>query len=181
MFAAIPIRRDPSQRVLIIGGGLAGLCAAYELQAQGHQATVLEAQKRPGGRVRTLREPIPSGLYTEAGPETIPSAHEITQHYARNFNLNLLPNGAPGMRGFYHVRGKRIMPGASAEWPFELSDDERRMGMAGLRLKYLDPANQQAIDAGFDRDPVRALAPFDQHTPGAWLRSLGASRPPPTC
>lgn len=175
--AQLPVleRRGAPQRVVIVGGGLAGLCAAYELQAQGHQATVLEAQKRPGGRVRTLREPFAPGLYTEAGPEAIPSAHEITQHYARTFNLNLLPNNVPGMRSLYHVRGKRILPSASVDWPFELSEEERRMGMAGLRRKYLDPANQQAIDAGFDRDPVRALAAFDKYTPGAWLRSLGAS------
>src|SRR5215813_6891739 len=93
-------RRGPAQRILIVGGGLAGLCAALELEAQGHAATVLEAQRRPGGRVRTLREPFAPGLYTEAGAETVPSAHEITQHYIQRFNLNLLPNNVAGKRAF---------------------------------------------------------------------------------
>jgi monoamine oxidase len=63
----------------VIGGGLAGLCTAYELQPLGHVVTVLEAQMRPGGRVRTLREPFASGVHVEAGAEQIPGAHEITR------------------------------------------------------------------------------------------------------
>src|SRR4029450_4738793 len=74
-------RRGAAQHVIVIGGGLAGLCSAYELQALGHTVTVLEAQMRPGGRVRTLREPFAPGVYVEAGAEQIPGAHEITQHY----------------------------------------------------------------------------------------------------
>src|SRR5436190_1545080 len=83
------VRRGPSQRVIVMGAGLAGLCTAYELQQQGHQVTLLEAQSRPGGRVRTLREGLAPGLYCEAGPETIPGSHDLTQHYARTFGLNL--------------------------------------------------------------------------------------------
>src|ERR1041384_7984598 len=45
----------PNKRVLIIGGGMAGLVAAYELMRQGHEPIVLEAQQRVGGRVLTLR------------------------------------------------------------------------------------------------------------------------------
>ena len=96
--AAVPLpqlprfpQRGSPQRIVVLGGGLAGLCAAYELQNLGHTVTVLEAQTRAGGRVRTLREPFSPGLYTEAGPETIPGAHDITQHYAREFGLTLVP------------------------------------------------------------------------------------------
>src|SRR5690349_11957561 len=76
-------RGAPAQRVIVLGGGLAGLCSAYELQKRGHQVTVLEAQLRPGGRVRTLQEGLAPGLYVEAGPETIPGGHEITRAYAQ--------------------------------------------------------------------------------------------------
>jgi hypothetical protein len=58
-------RRGPAQQVIVLGAGLAGLCSDYELQTQGHQVTVLEAQSRPGGRVRTLRENFAPGLYGE--------------------------------------------------------------------------------------------------------------------
>ena len=42
--------------VVITGAGLAGLCAALELERRGHTCTILEAEGRHvGGRVRTLR------------------------------------------------------------------------------------------------------------------------------
>ena len=168
-------RTGPAQRVIVLGAGLAGLCTAYELQKLGHKATVLEAQTRPGGRVRTLREPFPPGLYTEAGPESIPGVHDVTQHYAREFGLALLPNQVPGARSFYHVRGQRIAPGDAAVWPLDLTEEERKHGLAGLFRRYVDEAGQQARDAGYAQQPVRAMAAWDSFKPGAWLRGRGAS------
>src|SRR5262245_32815803 len=168
-------RRGTSQRVIVIGAGLAGLCAAYELQNAGHIVSVLEAQTRPGGRVRTVREPFAPGLYTEAGAETIPGVHDLTQHYAREFGLRLVPVAVPGTRAFYHVRGQRIAPSDTAVWPFELTEEERGLGLAGLSRKYIEAAGQEASQAGFAQKPVQAMAAWDSYTPGAWLRSRGAS------
>jgi len=50
-------RKGPRKRVIIVGAGLAGLSAAYELDRAGHDVVVLEGQMRPGGRVHTLRSP----------------------------------------------------------------------------------------------------------------------------
>jgi len=179
--AALPLRqverftrRGATQRVIVIGGGLAGLCTAYELQALGHTVTVLEAQMRPGGRVRTLREPFAPGLYVEAGAEQIPGAHEITQHYARVLGLTLLSNRTVGTRPLYHVRGTRVLDGDAAVWPFALTDEERRLGRLGLFRKYVEDAVAQ-VRAGFPQQTVRALEELDRQTPGAWLRSRGAS------
>lgn len=172
---APPQRRGPAQHVVVLGAGLAGLCAAYELRKLGHTVTVLEAQTRPGGRVRTLREWSAPGLYTEAGAEAIPGVHDLTQHYAREFGLKLVANMVPGARMFYFVRGQRIAPGDAAVWPFDLTADERQLGLAGLFRKYVDEATREALAAGFWEQPVRALSAWDAFTPGAWLRSHGAS------
>jgi len=168
-------RRGATQRVMVIGAGLAGLCAAYELEALGHTVTVVEAQSHPGGRVRTLREPFAPGLYTEAGAESIPGIHDLTQHYARTFGLSLLPVAVAGTRALYHVRGQRIVPGATATWPFNLTDAERQLGQTGLSQKYFGPATERARAGGFPQKTVEALAEFDRQTPGAWLRAAGAS------
>ena len=42
-------------RVVILGAGLAGMTAAYELGKVGYDCRVLEARARPGGRVLTVR------------------------------------------------------------------------------------------------------------------------------
>src|SRR6185436_2704787 len=168
-------RRGPAQRVIVLGGGLAGLCSAYELQNQGHTVSVLEAQMRPGGRVHTLREPFAPGLYTEAGPESVPGAHQITQHYARSFGLKLVPFSVPGMRSFHHVRGKRVINNDAAVWPIDLTEEERKLGLTGLYRKYYDDAIQQAMAAGYEQRPIQALSGWDAQTPGAWLRARGAS------
>src|SRR5208337_4641296 len=42
-------------KVAILGGGIAGLVAGYEMKALGFDCTVLEARHRPGGRSWTVR------------------------------------------------------------------------------------------------------------------------------
>ena len=96
------------KRILVIGGGLSGLVAAYELTRAGHDVTVLEAQLRPGGRVLTLREPFSDGLYTEAGAARIPDNHDLTLHYAKHFGLTLVPFYPDKLDKVFFLRGKRI-------------------------------------------------------------------------
>ena len=54
--------------VVIIGGGISGLAAALELARSGISTTVLEAKKRFGGRIHTLRH---NGISIELGAEFV--------------------------------------------------------------------------------------------------------------
>src|SRR5687768_6139548 len=83
--------RVPRKRVVVLGAGVAGLAAAFELDAAGHDVTVLEARTRPGGRVLTLREPFADGLYAEAGAARVRDNHNLTLKYIKTFDLPLEP------------------------------------------------------------------------------------------
>jgi monoamine oxidase len=79
------------KKIVIIGAGIAGLSAGFELTQLGHQVTILEARARPGGRIHTLREPFADGLYAEAGAARIPENHDLTLKYVKLFGLPLEP------------------------------------------------------------------------------------------
>jgi monoamine oxidase len=85
------VRKGPPKKVVIIGGGPAGLSAAYELAQIGHDVTVLEARSRPGGRVYTVRDPFSDGMHAEAGAARIRPSHDLTLGYIKRFNLALDP------------------------------------------------------------------------------------------
>ena len=82
---------QPSKRVIIVGAGLSGLVAGYELTCAGHDVTILEARNRVGGRVFTLRTPFSDGHFADAGAARIPLDHEMTIGYADHFELTLDP------------------------------------------------------------------------------------------
>ena len=59
------------KKVIVVGAGVAGLVAASELLAAGHDLLILEAQQRVGGRIYTLRQPFAQGLYGEADRKSV--------------------------------------------------------------------------------------------------------------
>lgn len=85
------LARGPAKKVVILGAGMAGLVAGYELSQLGHDVVILEARMRPGGRVHTLREPFSDGLYAEEGAARIPDNHDLTLKYIKLFDVPLEP------------------------------------------------------------------------------------------
>ena len=65
----------PGTRVVVVGGGLAGLVCAYRLQQAGCAAQVFEASGRIGGRCYTGRGDFAEGQFYEHGGELIDSGH----------------------------------------------------------------------------------------------------------
>lgn len=72
------------RNAIVIGGGLSGLAAAYRLREAGIQVTVLEAGRRPGGRVRTDHQ---DGFVVEAGAQFIATFYTHTLQLIRDLSL----------------------------------------------------------------------------------------------
>ena len=101
-----PPPKGGKPHVVIVGAGLAGLCAAYRLQVAGCSYTILEADKvRIGGRAFTAR--FKDGLYGELGAMRIPSQHEATLRYVRDFDLTLRKFVLNSENAFVYARGHR--------------------------------------------------------------------------
>jgi len=79
----------PGKRIVVVGGGFAGLAAAFELKSAGYDVLVLEARNRVGGRVVTFRNFVP-GKHVEGGGELIGSNHPMWVAYKERFKLSFL-------------------------------------------------------------------------------------------
>ncbi len=170
-------RKAPAKKVIVIGAGLAGLAAAYELTQAGHDVTVFEARLRPGGRVRTLREPFSDGLYAEAGARVFSDSYTRLIQYAKLFDLPFAPIPASAFASLYYLRGRRLIvkAGKHVDWPYDLSAEERQLDPGGILAKYVLPVVKQIGDPSrpdWRLDPVKH---YDQITFSEFLRREGAS------
>ncbi len=103
-----PPRLEPGSgnniRVVVLGAGIAGMTAAYELARAGYRCTVLEARLRPGGRNWTIRGgdmveenehvqfcSFDAGdhMYFNAGAARIPHHHKAILGYCKEFGVPL--------------------------------------------------------------------------------------------
>lgn len=91
------------RRFLILGAGIAGLAAAWELSRRGHDVEVLEGSERPGGRVFTHH--FNNGSYGERGAMRIPLAHDYTHYYISE--AARIPRS--DLRRFYNSRGNGFL------------------------------------------------------------------------
>ena len=91
--------------VIVLGAGLAGMLAAYELSKAGYSVKVLEYQARAGGRNWSLyggdtytelggatqNVGFAKGNYLNPGPWRIPHHHKTLLHYCKQFGVALEP------------------------------------------------------------------------------------------
>ena len=157
-----------NRSVTVIGAGLAGLSAAYELQRAGWKVTVLEARDRLGGRVYSLRS-FSNGLVAEAGGEFIEESHSRMLAYADQFDLRLGRVGSwQGQDKDWGCFDGKAGPMADARvWGVNLHEEVERIWMSLAQLGELvpDPARPQA---------ARGAAYLDTKSTADWIESLDA-------
>jgi monoamine oxidase len=102
----LPLNVGKGVKVVILGGGIAGLVSALEMRKAAFECTVLEAKDRPGGRNWTIRNGtnvefvdgvkqtaryIGDDSYFNAGPARLPSVHKTILGYCKELGVAVEP------------------------------------------------------------------------------------------
>ena len=112
--------------VIVIGGGVSGLTAAYRLQQQGVQVTLLERGEQAGGQARSHTR---DGFVFDHGPGSFLASGASTLQLARDLGLQDQLRAAAANDRFLFVRGRlQALPSGPASllatrlltWPEKL-------------------------------------------------------------
>jgi len=194
----LPAASGRGQEVLILGAGIAGLVAAYELHLAGCRVRVLEARDRVGGRCWTLRDgdrvleyggaeqtcQFPAGEYLNAGANRILPGHRGVLGYVHHLGLPLELFASGPLSETWVLRRTPGHPLTGRKLRFrQLNRDEIGHAMARL-LELLGPRADQggeAADLAAWARRFGELDPSDQYlgSPARGYRVLpgGADRP----
>jgi monoamine oxidase len=164
-----------SQKIAIIGGGLAGLTCAYRLKQQGIFSIVYEGAERLGGRCFTLRDAFADGQTVERGGELIDTDHVHVRRLAHELELtldDLHAHEAPHSEELYFFHGGRysrmqatrdfqkILPRLQADFAATGGDASwNKSNAAGRALDQISIANwiRRNVPDGLDSNLGRLL------------------------
>jgi monoamine oxidase len=122
--------------IAIVGGGVAGLTAAYRLQAAGVKPVLFEASSRLGGRMLTVYD-FYKGMFCELGGEFVDTGHEDLQKLGAELGVemqNLTTEGGEDLyffRGGFHTPKEMVDPatktGAFAPIAEKIAEDAEKL------------------------------------------------------
>src|SRR5262245_58209744 len=105
-------------RAVVLGAGLAGLSAARELDAAGHEVVVLEARDRVGGRVWS--QELENGAVVEMGAEFILPGNTAIRELAAEVGLGMWEKGM--YYGEREPRGGAELPDGALDEAMEAAE-----------------------------------------------------------
>ena len=166
------------KKVVIVGAGVAGLVAGYELKRAGHNPVILEAQQRVGGRVYTLRDPFTEGLYAEVGAMRIPRAHSLTMAYVSKFELKTNDFTMDNPNGYLYMGGNKVRASEAHTNPallgFDVSEQEKGKTASQMYMKSIQPLLDMLEKDG-DAAWGEIIAKHDQYSTREFLEREGWS------
>lgn len=156
-------------RVAVVGGGLAGLNAAYRLSRQGLDVRLYEGRRRLGGRVQSVT--TRDGFVLDRGGSFVNSDHEDMLALVREFDLELFDRArdsasAPHPETRYFLDGRAI------------PEEEVAQALRPLAGRITRDADRLDGDYDtyaprFDRLSVSEYLDGEQDAiPEAWVRTL---------
>ncbi|HVU53667.1 MAG TPA: flavin monoamine oxidase family protein [Puia sp.] len=157
------------KQVLILGAGLAGMSAAYELGKLGYRCTILEARDRAGGRCFSVRkgstntetgQPLQTarfdeGQYFNAGPSRIPHHHALTLHYCKELNVPIQVYNNVNEAAYYFSEGKG--PLSNKKIRIREVHNDVRGWLCELLAKGLDGGK---VDAQMSREDTQKIIEY---------------------
>ncbi|MEU9349107.1 FAD-dependent oxidoreductase [Streptomyces sp. NPDC048278] len=176
-FAAAPRAAAGEEKsVLILGAGVGGLTAAYELGRLGYRCTVLEPQPRTGGRNRTARKgdrlyeldgeggnqvlthtcDFDPGLYLNLGPGRIPYHHRRVLAYCTDLGVSLEPYVMETTANVLHRAGHTPL---GAPWRNRRVANDTRGHLAALLTATLTGSDEFT---GLLRDLLHRFGDLDE-------------------
>lgn len=137
--------------VAVVGGGVAGLTAAYRLMQAGVPVRVYEAQERIGGRMVSLRRAFPEGQVCELGGELVDSNHEAIRALCGELGLALddfEQDDAAMTRDVWHFEGRRLREAeiVAAFRPVAKRIDAAWEALSGDDVTHDAPNGGEAVD-----------------------------------
>lgn len=137
-------------RVLIVGGGITGLSAAFTLQEEARRRglsldlKLLEASREPGGHARTLEE---DGFLVEAGPNGFLAREPETLALVDELGLGpRLVEARPEAKRRFIVRGGRLRRVPESPPTFLTSDALSLRGKLRLAGELFAPGPPRGVD-----------------------------------
>jgi monoamine oxidase len=129
--------KNGPRSIAIIGGGVAGLTAAYRLHAAGAKPIVFEASNRWGGRMFTQYD-FYKGMFCELGGEFVDTNHEDLQKLASDVGVEMQKLATEGdgedlyfFGGVFHTPNDMIDPekqtGAFVPIAKQIADDAAKL------------------------------------------------------
>lgn len=147
-------KRPGSERVAVVGAGIAGLHCAYRLQQVGVDVTVYEASTRVGGRMFSVKDEAYDGQVFELGGELIDSNHATLFALAEEFGVRLDDRLADEkiQPDLWFIDGKELAEAAVVE-----------------QFSAVAPAMADAVAAADDEEDDTAFNELDATPLSDWL------------